>query len=175
MQLKKQLSKFSDEEFKLLVEKEALKRAAKAQKKKLLPRPKEISAEEFKTLVDRTKALFLGKKFKRQEKIVLDIEITEHIAWTEDVHPSIVSIDAKVSTSDMGELWILENLNNLFTDYFAALPPEDYLKVHEVSVEMTNEIKKLLDEIRAKEQKLGLPADSIWDAIYDRCGKYSQG
>jgi len=36
------------------------------------------------------------------------------------------------------------------------------------------EIQKLVDDIQAKEKELGLPSDTIWDAVYARCDKYSQ-
>lgn len=172
MKLQTELSKLSDEEFKALVDSETAKRAAKTvHKRKTQPaRPKEISAEDFKQFVARTKTLFVGKKITKKTKLVLDVDVTEHVAWVTDLRPSLISVEAKVSSDQLdSESWILKRLGELLSDFYA-----DLVNYPESFEQFEVEIQKLVDDIQAKEKELGLPSDTIWDAVYARCDKYSQ-
>lgn len=173
--LGKELTKLNDDAFQALIKEVNQKRTATAQRRnkpKILPKPEQIPAKEFDSFVARTKALFLGQKVKTQTKLVLQVEVNQHVAWVDDARPRNVSIDIRVSSKDLEGSWILKAIGETLTDYYAD--QENLRQGSAAWKQMQQEITTLLDEIEAKEKNLGLPDRSIWEAVYDRCAKFSQ-
>lgn len=132
---------------------------------------KVVPLKEFNGFVQRTKALFQGKKYSHTIKLELNLTINRLIAWIEDKYPSIAEQNITVK-GNLPKNMLIE-LSVIFTDLYSGHPDLDK---NDLTMEtMKKEIVQLCDDIDRREKELGLAHQELWEAIYEKCQKYSHG
>lgn len=170
-----QLASLKEDELQELLTEAKKERAKRQRKATLKAKPKQLPAEEFKEFVRRTKELFVGQHFTRKVKLTLDVEIRQLMAWCEGMEPAIVDVTAKVDCPEI-EPWVCKEFSNALMDCsLATVSRGSDTSNQEAWDKMQSEIDRLVSDIEKREDELGLTKDTIWEAVYDRCSKYSQG
>jgi hypothetical protein len=168
--LNQQLLKLTDDDFSNLLSQVEVQRAKKkkaANKISKNLKPKGLSTKDFETLVARTKELFLGRWSSESKKLVLNLQIDRLLAWVSDFEPQYVTTNVKIEGKELPN-WLQTDLETRLTDHYLGAEEDT-----EAEQKMQAEIKILIKDIETKEKELRLPKDTLWEAVYERCAKYS--
>ncbi len=135
----------------------------------------ELPKKELDSFVKRAIELIEGAEVRRAQPLRLVFNVFDHVVWESDesAHWAGVHLELDAKKSNLGpwmytddivlhlEELIQTSLMNNLQDYDNS-DPRTQKKIEEAN----KKIKRLLEDVAAKEDKLGLPFNFIWDEIH---------